>query len=347
MNATNRGFASDNAAGVHPDVLAAIAEANIGHAHAYGYDRWTHRAEELIREHFGERAEVFFVFNGTGANVTALQALMRTYEYVICPATAHINVDECGAPERFTGAKLVAVPTPDGKLTPPLVEGAIDGVGFEHHSQPRVVSITQSTEYGTVYTPDEIAALAAVAWANGLAVHVDGARLANAAASLGCTLGEACEGADVVSFGATKNGAMLAEAVVFRDPVLAEGFRYLRKQSAQLCSKMRFVSAQFIALLEGDLWRDNAAHANRMATRLAEGVIGLRGVRVTQPVQANEVFAVLPREVIAPLQERYDFYTWDEPASEVRWVTSWDTTEDDVDRFVGAVAEATRTADGA
>ena len=339
MSHVHRGFASDNASGVHPDVLAAIAEANVGHVHAYGDDEWTRRAEELIRRHFGEQAEVFLVFNGTGANGTALQALMRSHEYVICPATAHINVDECGAPERFTGGKLAGVATPDGKLTADLIAGAIEGVGFEHHSQPRVVSITQSTEYGTVYSTGQLASVVDAARAHGLTVHLDGARLANAAVSLGCSLGEACSGADVVSFGATKNGALLAEAVVFRDPALAPGFKYVRKQSAQLASKMRFVSAQFVALLEGDLWARNARHANAMATLLAERVTGIPGVRVTQPVDANEVFAILPSATIAPLQAEHDFYVWEERAGEVRWVASWDTTADDVERLAAAVAE--------
>ncbi len=342
MTAVSRGFASDNASGVQSDVMAAIVAANAGHAHAYGDDPWTRRARELFKRHFGEHAEAFCVFNGTGANVTALQALMRPFESVICATTAHINVDECGAPERFTGGKLVDIETPDGKLTPPLIEGAIEGVGFEHHSQPRVVSVTQSTEYGTVYSAAELSAVVGTAHAHGLRVHVDGARLANAAVSLGCSLAEACAGADVVSFGGTKNGALLAEAVVFLDPALAADFRYIRKQSAQLSSKMRFSSAQFVALLEGDLWRVNAERANTMAALLAERVGGIGGVRITQPVQANEVFAVLPIDVIGPLQSEFDFYTWDERTGEVRWVTSWDTTEADVVRFAEAVARSLR-----
>ncbi len=340
MSVAHRGFASDNASGAHPAVIASIANVNDGHVHAYGYDRHTERAVALMREHFGERAAPFFVFNGTGANVTALQALMRPFESVICASTAHINCDECGAPERFTGGKLEPVMTPDGKLTPELIEGAISGVGFEHHSQPRVVSITQSTEYGTVYRPAELAAIVETARTHGLRVHVDGARLANAAASIGCTLGEACAGADAVSFGATKNGALLAESVVFLNPETAADFRYIRKQSAQLASKTRFIAAQYIALLEDGLWRRNAEHANRMAARLAERVRGIPGVTITQSVDANEVFARLPHAVIAPLAEAYDFYTWDERAGEVRWVTSWDTTEEDVERLVTGITAA-------
>lgn len=344
MTDSHRTFASDNASGAHPAVMAAVSECNIGHVHAYGDDSWTRRATELMGRHFGESTEPFLVFNGTGANVTALQSLMKTYEAVICPSTAHINTDECGAPERFTGGKLLAVPTPDGKLTPALIEGAVRGVGFEHASQPRVVSITQSTECGTVYSRDELIAVVTAAKALGLRVHVDGARLANAAASLGCTLGEACAGADVVSFGATKNGAMLAESVVFLNPALAADYRYIRKQSAQLASKMRFVAAQFIALLEGDLWLENAERANAMARLLAQRVREAPGVRITQSVDANEVFAVLPRKVIAPLQAEFDFYTWDERADEVRWVTSWDTTEEDVEHFGSAIISAAASA---
>jgi threonine aldolase len=332
------GFASDNAAGVHPKVLDAIAAANVGHVHAYGDDDVTRRAEALVREQFGAEAQVFFVFNGTGANSAGLQALIRPFHAVICPETAHINTDECGAPERFTGGKLLGVPTPDGKITPELIAGAVRNVGFEHTSQARVVSITQCTELGTVYSRAEVAAVVAAARAHDLYVHVDGARLANAAASLGCSLGEACEGADVVSFGATKNGAMLAEAVVIRTPELARDFKFVRKQSAQLASKMRYISAQFVAMLEGGLWRENAAHANAMAALLAGLVAGVPGVRITQRVQANEIFAELPVEAIPELQAQFDFYRWDERGGEVRWVTSWDTTEDEVRSFASAIA---------
>lgn len=338
MTRSGRGFASDNASGAHPAIIEAMAAANAGHVHAYGADEWTERARELIRHEFGERAEVFFVFNGTGANCTALQAVMRRHNAVICPASAHINSDECGAPERFTGGKILAVPTPDGKLTPGLISGSITNVGFEHASQPSVVSITQSTEYGTVYRPEELAAIVATARDHGLKVHIDGARLANAAATLDCTLGEAVGGADIVSFGATKNGAVLAESVVFVDPDLADEFKYVRKQSAQLASKMRFISAQYVALLEDGLWRRNAENANSMARLLAERVESIDGVRITQPVEANEIFAVLPREAIAPLVEEFDFYVWDERTGEVRWVTSWDTTAEDVARFATGIA---------
>ncbi|TDB37014.1 MAG: low specificity L-threonine aldolase [Actinobacteria bacterium] len=331
-------LASDNASGAHPDVMAALVAANTGHAHAYGNDEWTRTAKQTMKRHFGDQAETFFVFNGTGANVTALSAVMRSYHAVICAQTAHINCDECGAPERFTGGKLLPVATPDGKLTPSLVEGAITGVGVEHHSQPRVVSLTQSTEYGTTYRPEEIAAIASVAHAHGLVLHVDGARISNAAAFLGCTLGEMITdtGVDVLSCGGAKNGMVFGEAVVFVDPELAEGFAFVRKNSAQLASKMRFISAQFEALFGGDLWLQNAAHANEMAHRLASEMQGIPGVEITQAVEANEVFARVRRELIEPLREVADYYLWDERSDEVRWVTSWDTTNGDIDRFVGA-----------
>lgn len=331
-----RMFASDNASGAHPAVLDAIRAANQGHAYAYGDDDWTRAAEAVVRRHLGDQARAYFVFNGTGANVTALTALMRPYEAVICPATAHINMDECGAPERFTGGKLIAVPTPDGKLTPEMVERAIFGVSVEHHSQPRVVSISQSTEYGTVYRPAEIAALADVAHEHGMYLHVDGARISNAAAALGCSFQEmvADAGVDVLSFGGTKNGMLFGEAVVFLREGLGEDFRFVRKQCAQLASKMRFIAAQFVALFGGDLWLENARHANEMARLLAEGMAAVPGVAITQPVEANEVFAILPREAIEPLSEEFGFYVWDERAGEVRWVASWDTTPEDVAAFV-------------
>jgi threonine aldolase len=329
-------FASDNASGAHPAVLEALRAANEGHAYAYGDDEWTRAAEAVIRRHLGDAARTFFVFNGTGANATALAAVMRPYEAVICPATAHINVDECGAPERFTGGKLLAVATPDGKLTPELVERAIFGVGVEHHSQPCVVSISQCTEYGTVYRPEEIEVLAAAAHAHGMLLHVDGARISNAAASLGCTFAEMLTepGVDVVSFGGTKNGMLFGEAVVFLREGIGGDFRFVRKQGAQLASKMRFIAAQFVALFGSELWLENARHANEMARLLADGMSRIPGVRITQPVEANEVFAVIPRGAIEPLQEEFGFYVWDEHADEVRWVTSWDTTPHDVAAFV-------------
>lgn len=336
-----RTFASDNWAGIHPSVLDAMVAANGDHVPAYGADPVTARAIALFKEHFGDDADVYLAFNGTGANVVGLESMLRPFEAVICAEGAHINVDECGAPERFLGSKLITVPTPDGKLTPALVEAAAVGVGDEHHVQPRVVSITQSTEVGTCYLIDEIDALASWAHARGMLLHLDGARLANAAASLGVGLGAfgSAAGVDVLSFGGTKNGAMAAEAVVSFSPAEESSLRFIRKQSMQLASKMRFVSAQFIALLTDDVWRSNAAHANSMARRLAEGVSRVPGVTLAYPTEANGVFAVLPPAVTASVQEVYPFYVWDESTGVVRWMASFDTTEDDVDGLVSTVAE--------
>jgi threonine aldolase len=337
---TGRGFASDNSAGVHPEVMAAIVGANTGHAYAYGDDPWTQEAIARLRDVFGEQAEVLFVFNGTGGNVLALQAATRSFEAVICAQSAHVNLDECGAPERLAGCKLLPEPTSDGKLTPADVRRRLVGIGVQHHVQPRVVSISQATEYGTVYTPDEVAALAQTAHDAGLVVHMDGARLANAAASLDVHPRALTTdaGVDVLTFGGTKSGLLAGEAVVFLDPELARDAVFLRKQSAQLASKMRFIAAQFTALLHEDLWLRNARHANAMAARLAERVRAIGGVEITQPVQANAVFARLPAAAIGPLCARTPFYVWDEAAGEVRWMTAFDTTEDDVDRFAGDVA---------
>lgn len=336
-----RGFASDNNAGIHPIILEAISKANAGHAVAYGSDPWTDRAVAAFRRHFGPGAEVHFVFNGTGANVLSLSALARPYHAVICAQTAHINVDECGAPEKLVGCKLVDLPTPDGKLTPALVLAQLHGLGDQHHSQPRVVSISNSTELGTLYTPDEIRALAEVAHQHGLYLHLDGARIANAAAALGVSLRELTVdcGVDVLSFGGTKNGLMLGEAVVFFDPRLAADFKFLRKQGMQLASKMRFIAAQFEALLTDDLWLKNARHANAMAQLLTQEVARVPRVKVTRPTQANAVFASLPAELIPALQEFAFFYIWDPDLPEVRWMASFDTTQEDIHAFVAKLRE--------
>jgi threonine aldolase len=309
---------------------------------SYGGDEWTARVEELFRTHFGEDARTALVFNGTGANVVALQALCRSFEACICASTAHLNVDECGAPERVAGLKLLPVDTPDGKLTPALVEPRLVRFGDEHAVQPRVVSITQSTELGTLYTLDETRALADQAHAHGMLLHLDGARLANAAAALGVSLRELTTdvGVDAVSFGGTKNGLLLGEAVVFLRAGLGDEVAYLRKQSMQLASKMRFIAAQFEALLSGDLWLRTASHANAMAELLAAAVEGIEGVTLTQKVEANAVFAVLPPGVAEALQERWRFYVWDETTGEVRWMCSWDTTPEDVDAFAADVRQS-------
>lgn len=339
-----RGFASDNYAGAHPRVLEAVTAANLtGHAISYGDDPVTARAIELIRTEFGaDDAQVFFTFNGTGANVVGLASMLRPWEAVICASTAHVNVDECGAPEKFLGSKLVDVETPDGKLTPELAARGVEGVGFVHHVQPRVILVTQSSEMGTVYSRDELAALASFAHDNDMHLYVDGARLANAAASLDTTFAElvTATGVDAVSFGATKNGGLGAEAVVILNPELARDTEYIRKQSMQLASKMRFISAQFVAQLEDGLWRETATHANTIARHLEEAVRGIPGVDITQQVQANGVFATIPVEVTQSLQAQYPFYVWNEATNEVRWMCSWDNTEEDVTLFSAALAAA-------
>jgi len=334
-------FGSDNHAGAHPDVLAAVVAANDGMAYPYGDDDVTAEAVRLLRQHFGEQAEVLFALNGTGANVIGLQALTRSFESIVCAETAHINVDECAAPEKFLGSKLVDVATTGGKLTPQLVESAAWGFGDPHHAQPKVVSIANSTELGTVYSLDEIRALSEWAHAHGMYLHLDGARLANAAVALGVDLGEfgTAAGVDVLTVGGTKNGALGAEAVVVLRPDLGPTMPFIRKQAMQLASKMRFVSAQFVALLTDDLWRRNAEHANAMARRLAAEVAGIPGVTVTDAVEANAVFAVLDREATRTLQEDFPFYVWSEATGQVRWMTSWATTDADVDSFVARIRE--------
>ncbi len=332
-----RAFASDNYAPILPEALDAIAAANRGHAVSYGADDWTARLQTRVREQFGDEAVAFPVFNGTGANVVALRSMLRPWQGVICADTAHLNVDECGAPEVLAGIKLLTVASPDGKLTPKLVERRLVRIGDEHAVQPGAVSVTQSTEFGTLYTPQELRALSDLAHAHGMLFHIDGARLSNAGAALDVPLRAITTdvGADVVSFGGTKVGLLAGEAVIVLRPDLVQSLPYLRKQSMQLASKMRFVSAQLIALLEDDLWRRAAGHANAMATRLADGIAG--AVTITQSVQANAVFAILPPGAAEALQREFKFYVWNEHTGEVRWMCSWDTTEEDVDAFVEAI----------
>ncbi|MDT0181876.1 low specificity L-threonine aldolase [Microbacterium sp. ARD31] len=347
-----RGFASDNYSGIHPEVLSAIAAANDGHQVAYGEDDYTARLQQVMTGHFGDGVTAFPVFNGTGANVVGLQSMLPRWGAVIAAASAHINVDEGGAPERVAGIKLLTVPTTDGKLTPDLIDREAWGWGDEHRAQPLVVSITQSTELGTLYTADEIRAIADHAHARGMRLHMDGARISNAAAALDLPLRAFTRdaGVDVLSFGGTKNGAMLGEAIVVLDPAAADGLVFLRKLNMQLSSKMRFVSAQLVALLEGDLWLRNARHANAMAQRLRQGVESglqdgsIRGVSFSQPTQANGVFAVLPAGVADRLRESFRFYDWDAARNEVRWMCSFDTTEADIDAFVAAIARETSAA---
>lgn len=344
-----RGFASDNYSGVHPEVLAAIGAANDGHQIAYGEDAYTARLQEVFAHHFGEGVQAFPVFNGTGANVTGLQSMLPRWGAVVAASTAHINVDEGGAPERVAGIKILNVPTEDGKLTPELIDREAWGWGDEHRAQPLVVSITQSTELGTLYTPEEIRAIADHAHSLGMRLHLDGARISNAAAALGLPLRAFTRdvGVDVLSFGGTKNGALGAEAIVVLEPTASEGLLFLRKLNMQLSSKMRFVSAQLIALLEGDLYLRNARHSNAMAARLRGAVEAgiadgsIHGVAFTQPTQSNGVFATVPDGVADALRESFRFYDWDAARNEVRWMCSFDTHEDDVDAFVAELSRLT------
>ena len=339
-----RGFGSDNHSGISPEVLNAIAQANQEHALAYGDDEYTKRLELLFKDVFGEQASIYLVFNGTGANVLCIDAMCRSHHAVVCADTAHINVDECGAPQRIVGSKLLTVPTPDGKLTPELVKTQLHGFGFEHHSQPRAISIAQSTELGTLYTLDEIKALADLAHSYNMYLHMDGARLANAAVALGCTFRQMTTDCcvDCLSFGGTKNGLLMGEAAVILNPQLDVELRYRRKQMGQLCSKMRFMAVQLEAYFGKDasgkaLWQRNAEHSNRMARMLYDAVSAIEGVKVMYNVQVNSVFVQLPHEVWTALQKEYFFYDWDEAENVVRWMCSFDTTEEDINNFVAAL----------
>ena len=335
LSQNRRGFASDNNAGVHPNILTALTEVNDGHVIAYGDDPYTEKASAQLREIFGQETEVFFVFIGTAANVLGLSTVTQSYHAVICPETAHINVDECGAPEKFSGCKLLTCSTPDGKLTVDMIASHMQGIGFEHHVQPRMVSITQATELGTVYTVDEIREIARYTHEHGMLLHMDGARISNAAVSLGSDFYEMTGGAgvDVLSFGGTKNGMMYGEAIIFFDQALCKDFKYRRKQGMQLASKMRYIAAQFSVFLENELWKENASHANRMARKLYASVKDIPGLEVTREVESNAVFARIPSHIIPALQDEFFFYVWDEELSEVRWMCSFDTTEADIESF--------------
>lgn len=329
-----RGFASDNNSGVHPLVLKAIELANSGHVVGYGDDIYTQQAIELFKDHFGDDTEVFFTFNGTGANVLAIDTLTQAFHSVICPSTAHILVDECGAPEKITGCKLIPVETPDGKITPELISTHLHGFGFEHHSQPKLISISQTTELGTLYTVEEIKAITTLAHQHNMFVHLDGARISNAAVALDLPFKKFTRdaGIDVVSFGGTKNGLMFGEAVLFFNKELTKNTKYFRKQNTQLYSKMRFIAAQFIAYFNNNLWLDNASHANKMAKLLANKVDKL-GISISQKVEANGVFAIIDEKTKNKLLEKFFFYPWNNATNEVRWMTSFDTTEEDIESF--------------
>ena len=339
---SGRAFASDNWAGVHPEVLAAMAAANVGHVPSYGGDPYTRDAIARIGDELGGDAQIFLVFSGTAANVLCLQSMAQSHQAVICAETAHVHTSECGAAEKHIGCKLLTVPSPQGKITVPGIREHLHDIGNEHHAQPRVISITQATEYGTVYTPQEIRAIADFAHANSLLLHMDGARIFNAAVSLNVPLKAITSGAgvDALSFGGTKNGLVAGEAVVFFKLALADDFEFKRMQGMQLSSKMRFIAAQFSALLTNDLWKRSATHANRMAQLLAGELAGIKGVTITQQVQANEVFATMPKEIIPKLQEQWPFHVWNEANSEARLITSFDTAEADVVDFAGLVRDA-------
>jgi threonine aldolase len=330
-----KGFASDNNSGVHPAILKAIENANTAHVVGYGDDPYTQKAISIFKEKFGTETEVFFVFNGTGANVLGLSTVTQSFNSVICAETAHIQVDECGAPEKFTGCKLLPVTPVNGKLTPKAIKPHLKGFGFEHHAQPKVISISQVTEMGTVYLLEEIKALADLAHQNDMFLHMDGARISNAAVALQLDFKDFTKdcGVDILSFGGTKNGMMMGEAVLFFNPELTKQTKYFRKQSMQLYSKMRFVGAQFLAYFENDLWKQNATHSNKMAKLLEAELEKIPEIKITHTVDANGVFAIVPHEIIKPLQEQFFFYIWDDAIPEVRWMTSFDTTEEEIYRF--------------
>lgn len=336
-----KSFASDNNAGIHPVILKAIQDANFEHVVGYGDDIYTEKAVNKFKELLGNDIEVFFVFNGTAANVLGLKTMTESFNAIICAETAHINVDECGAPEKFTGCKLLTIPTKNGKISIDQIMHHAHGFGDQHHVQPKVVSITQSTEMGTVYSVQEVREIADYCHENGMILHMDGARISNAIANLNIDIKEITRnaGVDILSFGGTKNGMMLGEAVIFFNPKLAKNFKFLRKQGMQLASKMRFIAAQFEALLSDDLWLNNARNANAMAKLLAQKIQEIPQVKLTQDVNVNAVFATIPKEAISHLQEKYFFYIWNEETSEIRWMTSFDTTEEDIESFVSFVKQ--------
>ncbi|MBS0650954.1 MAG: low specificity L-threonine aldolase [Verrucomicrobia bacterium] len=338
----NRSFASDNFAPVHPRIMQAIIDCNEGHQRAYGADEMTQEAVRLFQEEFGNDCDVYFVFNGTAANVLGLKTIAHSHQTVFCSNVAHINVDECGAPENYTGCKLIVLPEQNGKISIEHIRPYLVDRGVQHRSQPKVISITQSTELGTLYSPEEIRAIADFAHANGMLLHMDGARIGNAAAALKMPLRALTRdlGVDLLSFGGTKNGMMFGEAVIFFDRSLSKEFPYIRKQGMQLASKMRYLSAQFVALLSDGLWLKNASHANAMAQLLYRRVEEeLPQIPLTRQVEANAVFALLPKETIPALQEHTFFWVWDDAKGEVRWMTSWDTQPEDVEQFIAVVKQ--------
>jgi threonine aldolase len=341
FNSLKRGFGSDNNAGIHPDIIKEIISSNSGHVIGYGSDVYTDKALNIFKEQFGSSTETFFVFTGTAANVLGLSGITRSWNSVITASTSHLEQDECGAPEKFTGCKVLVVDTPDGKINPELIEKHTHGFDFEHHSQPKVISITQSTEMGTVYAVEEIREIADFAHSKGMLLHMDGARIANAAVSLNLTFKAFTTdaGVDVLSFGGTKNGMMFGESICFLKPGLSADFKYIRKQGMQLASKMRFISAQYLAYFRNDLWKRCALNSNIMARMLAEKLMQIPEVKVTQEVQSNGVFVIMPAVVAEKIREQYFFYPWDEKRSEYRLMASWDTQEKDIEDFVKLLSE--------
>ena len=335
-----RGFASDNNAGIHPDILKEVISVNTGHVIGYGSDIYTERALDIFKEQFGSSTESFFVFTGTAANVLSLSGITRSWNSIITAYSSHMEQDECGAPEKFTGCKVLTVDTPDGKINIELLERHMHGFDFEHHSQPKVISITQSTEMGTVYTASEIRKISDFTHSRGMLLHMDGARIANAAVSLDLPFKAFTTdaGVDVLSFGGTKNGMMFGEAVCFLSPDISGDFKYIRKQGMQLASKMRFISAQYIAYFNNDLWKNCASHSNAMARILAERLQQFKELRITQAVQSNGIFVIMPPEVAEKMRNQYFFYPWDEKTSEYRLMASWDTTESDIEDFINLLS---------
>lgn len=331
-----RGFASDNNAGIHPDILKEIATVNTGHVTGYGSDIYTEQACNVFKEQLGNQTETFFVFTGTAANVLGLSGILRSWNSIITASTSHMEGDECGAPEKFIGCKVLVVDSPDGKINPQLIEKHMHGIDFEHHSQPKAVSITQCTEMGTVYTASEIKAIADYAHSRNMLLHMDGARIANAAVSLNLPFKSFTTdaGVDIVSFGGTKNGMMFGESICFLRSGLSKDFKYLRKQGMQLASKMRYISAQYIAYFRNDLWKANASNANAMAKLMGERLKEVPEITVTQMVQSNGIFVIMPHEVAENIKKHYFFYPWDEKRSEYRLMCSWDTKKEDIEDFI-------------
>ena len=334
-------FASDNYSGVHPEIMEALVRANVEHQGSYGGDEFTARAMKLFKKEFGDSTEVFFVYNGTAANVLGLSSLTQSFNSILCSELAHINVDESTAPEKFTGCKLIGVPTTNGKIEPAQIEQKIMRLGDQHHPQAKVISISQSTEYGTVYTVDEVKALSALAKKHNLYLHMDGSRISNAAVSLNKSFRSFTRdaGVDILSFGGTKNGMMFGEAILVFDPELAKNFFYRRKQGMQLHSKMRFISAQFEGMLSNELWKRNATHSNTMAKKLEAGLRTIPQITITQSVDGNGVFAIFPKEITAELQKEIFFYVWNDRTNEVRLMCSFDTKEEEINQFVKKIKE--------